>query len=216
MNPIKIHIVEDNPDYMDVLVTSLNEEEDFKIVSQHTTAYSSLAELSEGNMPDVILLDLNLPGLSGLDAIAEFGRLAPDTKILVITCSNQESDITKAIDQGASGYLLKDSSLEEITSGIRAISKGGMPIDPKMANYLLKRHNEAPSEVPDKALSSRELQILENIAKGFSQKEIGQQLNISPKTVDFHARRIYKKLDVSNAPAAVAKAYEAGDLPLNR
>lgn len=216
MNPIEILIVEDNPDYLEVLTASLNEEKDFKIVSTHTSAYSSLAKLSEGNTPDVILLDLNLPGLSGLDAITDIGRLAPNTKILVLTCSNKEADVTKAIDRGASGYLLKDASLDEITSGIRAISEGCTPIDPKIANFLLKRHSESPLNEHEKGLSKRELQILEHIAKGFSQKEIGQELNISPKTVDFHARRIYKKLKASNAPAAVAKAYEAGDLPLDK
>lgn len=214
MNPLRIMLIEDSPAYREVIAFGLSDEPDLEIVSQFSTAdaaYRSLRGCSPDALPDLILLDLNLPGSSGLDAIRPLKELAPETEIIVLTESNKEADILSAISSGATGYLLKDSSLDQITEGIRSAKTGGAPIDPSMARHLLAKLKSSPLQ-PDSetVLTERELEILKLLADGLLQKQIAEKLAISPKTVDYHTGRIYKKLGAHNAPAAVARAYRSG------
>lgn len=214
MKLINIMLVEDSPEFRDVIAFGLSDEADMTILNQFNTADAALRSLEapkKGTMPDLILLDLNLPGISGLEAIPKFKALAPKTEILVLTESEREADVLSAISSGAVGYLLKESSLDQITEGIRTVMDGGASLDPVMARYLLNNQNRYNLQKNGTTqLSPREIQILDLLAKGQLQKQIADELGISPKTVGFHIGHIYEKLEVQNAPAAVHKAHKLG------
>jgi DNA-binding NarL/FixJ family response regulator len=217
MNSIHIMLVEDSPEYREVIAFGLSDEPDIQIGSQFSTADAALRSLKEQPadlMPDLILLDLNLPGISGLEAIPAFKACAPKTEIIILTESEREADILTAISAGAVGYLLKESPLEKITEGIRIVIAGGASLDPVMARYLLtNQHKLNLHPNAENQLSPRESEILSLLANGHLQKQIADELNISPKTVDFHIGHIYKKLNVQNAPAAIHKAHKLGIFP---
>lgn len=214
MKKIKIMLVEDSPEFREVIAFGLGDEPDMAIESQFNTADAALRSFEsqpKNQAPDLILLDLNLPGISGLEAIPKFKASAPDTEIIILTESEREADILSAISSGAVGYLLKESSLDQITEGIRIVIDGGASLDPNMARYLLKTQNQSNQKSDDgQHLSPRENEILNLLAEGQLQKQIADELNISPKTVGFHIGHIYTKLGVQNAPAAVHKAHRLG------
>lgn len=216
MKTTRILIVEDSPEYQEVIAFGLNEEPDLEIAGRFITADSALRklkQLSAEELPDLILLDLNLPGISGQQAIPQFLNYAPQAKIIVLTESNKEEDVIASLSSGAIGYLLKESSLEKIIEGIHIAMNGGASIDPLMAQYLLKQHRlNTPQTTKQSLLSPRELEVIILVAEGIPQKQIADKLEISQKTVDYHISRLYKKLNVHNAPGAVAKAYERGIL----
>ena len=207
-DPIKIMLVEDQPEYRDAIKLALDQTHDLRLASMYGTAEKALLSL-ERNQPDVILLDLHLLGMSGIDAIPKFRGAAPSTHIIVLTNSNRESDILAAISQGAAGYLLKSASLKHIIDGVHTVMQGGASLDPGVAKLILHNIPEASS---DKGihLSKRKLEILELIAEGFVKKQIADQLNITYSTVDSYVKEIYEILQVHNAPAAVDKAHRLG------
>lgn len=214
MRNIRLLLVEDSPAYQDVVAFGLSDEPDIEVTGQFSTADAALRKLQqlpEAELPNIILLDLNMPGISGLQAIPQFKACAPNTEIIILTESDKKADILTAIRSGAVGYLLKESSLDQITSGIRTVMTGGASLDPGMARYLLDSQKQDKLLAKQHALlSPRETEILDLLADGHLQKQIAEVLNISPKTVDFHIGHIYKKLNVQNAPAAVAQAYKSG------
>jgi DNA-binding NarL/FixJ family response regulator len=212
----KIHLmlVEDSPEYRETITMAVAKETDIELVSQFGTAEEALRVLQSTASPDLILLDLNLPGISGTDALPWFKKYAPETKIIVLTQSNKEADVLAAISAGASGYLLKGSTRRQIFDGVRTVMNGGAMIDPEIAIYILNTLKARPTESdPGKALSARELEILVLLGDGMVQKEISRHLDITSNTVATHIRRIYEKLEVQNAPAAISKAYRSGILP---
>ena len=211
---IRVMLVEDNPDYRSVVELALSEEPDIKLFSQYGTseiAIRSLREADKADVPDVILLDIRLPGMDGLDAIREFRQNAPDAKILIFTQSSQEEDVLRAISLGAAGYLLKSTTLGELTDSIRTVANGGASLDSGVAKFILHTlktiQTGGDQDDDSQLLSNRELQILSLLAEGMVKKEIAKKLSISYATVDTHVGRIYQKLDVSNAPAAVNRAH---------
>ncbi len=207
-------LVEDNEEYRDVIQFAIRREEDLEMFSQFGTAemaISSLGKIRSKLFPEVILLDLRLPGLSGLEAIPHFKEKLPDVKIIVLSQSCAESDVVRAITLGASGYLLKSSTVQQVTEAIRTVVGGGGSLDPSVAQYIIKSLREKPMKLAGKKLlSDRELQVLELLSEGFQKREIAKQLHISYPTVDAHVRHIYEKLDVNNAPSAVRTAYRMG------
>ena len=211
---IRVMLVEDNPDYRSVVELALADEDDIELISQFGTseiAIRSLSEADEENIPDLILLDIRLPGTDGLDAIGEFRQSAPNAKIIILTQSSQNEDVLRAISLGAAGYLLKSTTLDELTDGIRTVASGGASLDAGVAKFILntlKTFQTGGREDDDSGLlSDRELQILSLLAEGLVKKEIAKKLSISYATVDTHVGRIYQKLDVSNAPSAVNRAH---------
>ncbi|WPJ97171.1 response regulator transcription factor [Coraliomargarita algicola] len=212
--PTRIMLVEDNEEYRNVIQFAIRREEDLEMFSQFGTAemaINSLGKIRSKLFPQVILLDLRLPGLSGLEAIPHFKEKLPDVKIIVLSQSCAESDVVRAIALGASGYLLKSSTVQQVTEAIRTVVGGGGSIDPSVAQYIIKSLREKPMRTATKKLlSDRELQVLELLAEGFQKREIAEKLHISYPTVDAHVRHIYEKLDVNNAPSAVRTAYRMG------
>ena len=213
---IKILLVEDNPEFRNVIDLALKREKTFEPVSMVGTAERALRSLKDihpHEAPDVLLLDLNLPGISGIEALPQFRSLIPDTKIIILTQSNREADVVDAISRGASGYLLKSSGIKPIKDGIRTVMEGGASLDSHVAQYLLKKLRPGESNaVEESLLTEREIEVLQHLADGLVKKEIAEALNISAFTVATHVRHIYEKLEVPNAPAAVSKAYRSGIL----
>jgi DNA-binding NarL/FixJ family response regulator len=216
INIIRVMVVEDHPEYREVIGFALKKETDMTLVSEFGTAERALRSLNDMTTraePNVILLDLNLPGMSGLDAVPFFKSAIPDAKIIVLTQSDKEDDVLRAIQLGASGYLLKSSTVARITIGIRNVMKEGTPIDAGVAKYILNRIKTAPKKETVSALTDRETEILSLIAEGLAKKEIADRLKIGTSTVVTHVSHIYEKLNVANAPSAVSKAYRRGILP---
>jgi DNA-binding NarL/FixJ family response regulator len=211
---IKIMLIEDNPAYRDVLEYAFDNDASIELISQFSTAeraLRSLQDMSTRRAPDMVLLDLNLPGLTGLETIPLLLRSIPGTRIIILTQSDKEADVLKAISRGAAGYLLKSSTADQIKDGIQSVMEGGTTLDPGVAKYILSAITEPASQsTTDQLLSARELEILTLISEGQVKKEIAEQLNISVTTVIYHVNHIYEKLQVPNAPAAVAKAYKKG------
>lgn len=214
---ILVMLVEDHEGYREVIARALRRNPAFNLLSHFGTAEIALRAVQNNqphSRPDVILLDLNLPGMSGLEAISWFKKYTPDSKIIILTQSHTESDILSAISRGASGYLIKSSTVRQIEEGIRTVIDGGASIDPKVAKFLLRNlRNTEPTFQPDKSLSERELEILGLLAEGLLKKEISDRLAISVTTVAYHVKHVYEKLEVVNAPAAVAKGFQSGILP---
>lgn len=215
---IRIILVEDNPEYRQAIKLALEDEVDLELSRRFGAAEVALRGLQsmakDEASPDIILLDISLPGISGTDAIASFAACCPDAKIIMLTQSKKEADVLRAVQLGAAGYLLKSSSIDEIVGGIRTVVAGGAPLDPEVAQYVMQtlaKPHADPSLKID--LSPREIEILTLISEGHLKKQIADQLNISENTVADHVKRMYKKLKVQNSPAAIAQAYKGGILP---
>ena len=215
--PIKVMLVEDHPGYREVISRALKSEERIERISQFGTAeiaLRSLQDRSTRKVPDLILLDLNLPGLSGLEALPYFKQSIPDTKIIILTQSDKEADILNAISLGAKGYLLKSSTVTHIRESIKTVMAGGASLDPGVATFILNTMSDRPQKVPlEKDLSEREMEVLSRLGEGLLKKEIASMLGISITTVADHVRHIYEKLEVQNAPAAVNRAHRLGLFP---
>lgn len=214
---IRVLLVEDHPEYRKVINAALGKEDDIEVIGQAGSAERALYLLQqeEGALqPDLILLDLNLPGASGLDVLPEFRAIVPNVEIIVLTQSAKQSDVMYAIQKGAAGYLLKSSTSRQIVEGIRSVGTGGAMIDSNVAKFVLDSvRSRQPKSGFEDPLSPRELEILSLLGNGLVKKEVAQELSISFHTVATYIRRIYEKLDVQNAPAAISKAFRLGLLP---
>ena len=213
---IRIMLVEDHASYRAAIIAILEQTENMEVHSQFGTAEIALRSLQPPTtdpLPDVILLDLNLPGMSGLETIPWIRKYAPDVQIIILTRSDNTADVQCAISEGADGYLLKSATLKEITEGIETVAEGVASLDPDVARYILntlRRKSTQPQ--PKKALSTREMEILELLGEGLLKKEIADRLQITPPSVATYVRRIYEKLEVQNAASAINKAYRSGIL----
>jgi two-component system nitrate/nitrite response regulator NarL len=217
---IRVMMVEDHPEYREIVELALGRELDMELTSQFGTSERALRSLRDRkghDEPDIILLDLHLPGVGGLEAIPHFSTEIPDAKIIILTQSNREDDVLKAIMLGASGYLLKSSTVKQLTEGIRNVMTGGASLDAKLANIVLKtlKSKLKPNEI-ENLLTKRELEVLTMLAEGHVKKEIADRLQIGFTTVVSHVTHIYEKLNAPNAPAAIAKAFQLGILPISK
>ena len=205
-------LIEDSVEYRRILCLALGDLPDMRLAGQFATAevaLRSLAALPAEEVPHVILLDLRLPGLGGIDAIPRIHAVAPAARIIVLSQSEAPQDIFRAISAGVSGYLLKRASLTEIAAGIRSVAAGEASLDSHVARHILDTLRSR-SQAPAIILTDREREILLLLAEGLVKKEIARRLGIAYGTVDTHVSRLYEKLNVANAPAAVSRAYERG------
>ncbi len=160
--------------------------------------------------PDVILLDLQMPGLSGPDAIRELTRLAPSTAVLVLTMFNDDETVVEAIRAGARGYLVKGAQQDEIERSLRAVAEGQVIFGSDVANRVVGAVAQPAAAGPFAGLSARETEILDLIAAGLSNAVIGQRLGLATKTIANNVSAIFVKLGVSDRPAAIVRARDRG------
>ena len=211
---IRVMLIEDHPEYREVLAVALEKAPDINLTGQFGAAERALRSLQDHhkhNEPDIILLDLNLPGMNGLDAIPLLTSASPNARIIILTQSDKEAEVLKAISLGAAGYLLKSSTVGQILDGIRAVRDGGAPLDAGVARFILNTlRTNLPKGKVEEVLSARETEILTLLAEGLQKKEIADRLKISGSTVVTHVSHIYQKLNVVNAASAINKAHRLG------
>ena len=189
---------------------SLLAEHGFPVVGEAPTGAAALA-LIERRRPDVVVMDLSMPGMSGVEATREVMRRVPGVAVLVVTVSTGEADVLDALEAGASGYLLKDSGPEEIVRALEAAVDGDTPLSPRVAGLIVHRARGRPGDADaSKAdLSERELEVLRLLAEGLDNREIALNLYLSPTTVKRHVSTIFAKLGVSNRVQAAIWAVRA-------
>jgi DNA-binding NarL/FixJ family response regulator len=209
MDKIRILITDDHPVVREGLSGMLAGQSDFEVIG--LAADGDTAVKMHGSLaPDVTLMDLRMPGLDGVGAIKAIKAQQPSSRIIVLTTYDSDADILRAIEAGATGYLLKDAPREELFRAIRAAARGDSVLAPAVAARLITRMR-APAE---ENLIAREIEVLQLVAKGASNKEISKSLHISTATVKTHLIHIYGKLGVDDRIAAVTTALEKGIITL--
>src|SRR5690242_1988633 len=209
MSAIRIVIADDHPIFRAGLQGLLSAQEDFEVVGEAANGREAVAVVRHA-APNVLLVDLQMPELDGLGAIREIRAVAPATRILVLTTYDSDADILRAVEAGATGYLLKDTPREELFKAIRATARGDSVLSPSVASKLIGRAR-GPME---RNLSAREIEVLALVARGVSNKIIAKDLRISEATVKTHLLHIFAKLGVDDRTAAVTAAMEKGVLRL--
>ena len=203
---IAIWLIEDNATFRRAIMRALDQEEGFHCLGGFSSCEDALAALAHRPAPQVVLLDVGLPGMSGIDGIALLRQRAPQTAVIVLTVFEDEEKIFRAICAGASGYLLKTAPVEEIVRAIRDALAGGASMNGRIARRVLDMFARFAPARGDYGLTTRETQILEAMVRGKTKKEIAAELDLSFHTVDTHLRNIYQKLEVNTRTGAVAKA----------
>lgn len=208
--PIRVWLIEDHKTYGERLAKALNCVEGITCPQRFTACEDAFAALTTETPPHVLLLDVGLPGINGIDALARLRQLAPKTAIVILTVFEDDDKIFRAICAGASGYLLKTANTQDIAAAIRSAAAGGSPINPTIARRVLDMLGKANPPQKDYGLTSREKDILQLLVQGHSTKEAAAQLQISYHTADSYIRAIYEKLQVNTRGSAVAKALKEG------
>ncbi len=207
---LNVWLVEDHKTYGERLMRALNRR-DALIHTQHFTACEdALAALATEDAPQVMLLDVKLPGMSGIEALAPLRQKAPRTALVILTVFEDDDKIFRAICAGATGYMLKTASVADIAAAIRTAAAGGSPINPTIARRVLEMFSKANPPQRDYGLSPREQDILQLLVEGHTIKEAAAQLGIGYYTADEYIRGVYEKLQVHSRGSAVAKAVREG------
>ena len=209
--PIRVLVVDDHALFRRGLQMVLEQEEDIEVVGEAGDGAEAL-EKAVDTMPDIVLMDVRMPKRGGIDACTAIKDAVPSCKIIMLTISDEEGDLYDAIKAGASGYLLKEISIEEVATAIRAVNEGQSLISPSMASKLLtefasmiKRGDERQN-LPTPRLTDREMEVLKLVAKGMNNRDIAKQLFISDNTVKNHIRNILEKLQLHSRMEAVVYA----------
>ena len=206
--PIRLLIADDHPVVRDGLSGIFESDPGFEVLGQAADGAEAV-DLAERLAPDVVLMDLRMPGTDGLGAIAEIARRGLAARVLVLTTYDTDADVLPAIQAGATGYLLKDAPRTELLRAVRAAARGESVLSPSVASRVLGRVRRPSNDEPDD-LSPRELEILELVARGTTNREAAKRLFISEATVKTHLLHIYAKLGVNDRAAAVAVGFDRG------
>lgn len=202
---ISVSIVEDDAGVRTTLARLIDSSPGFRCVSQHPSAESALREIPK-TYPEVVLMDINLPGLSGVECVRRLKPLLPQTQIIMLTVYQKAEHIFDALTAGATGYLLKQTPTDELLEAIRDVHGGGSPMNSSIARKIVQSFQKpVPVAIEAADLSPRESEILDLLAKGFLYKEIAEKIGITFATVHTHIRHIYEKLHVRSRTEAVAK-----------
>jgi DNA-binding NarL/FixJ family response regulator len=202
---IRVLVVDDHPIVRSGIVALLESADGIEVAGEAADGLTAVERAAELR-PDVVLMDLRLPGLGGEQATARIIERDPGIRVLVLTTYETDENILESIEAGASGYLLKAAPEEEILAGVRSVAAGETVLAPSIATKLVERMRSAPASRP--SLSARELQVLTHVAAGRSNPEIGRALFIGEATVKTHLQHIFEKLEVSDRTRAVTKAME--------
>jgi DNA-binding NarL/FixJ family response regulator len=205
MEPIRVLIVDDHPVVRDGLRGVLDGEPDMQVVGEAGHGAEALVRVRAAPV-DIVLMDLRMPTMGGVEAIGALKRTAPEVRVLVLTTYDTDRDVLPAIEAGATGYLLKDTPREELLRAVRAAHRGEAVLSPAVAGRLMGQVR-APAR---DALSARELEVLRFVAAGSTNRETAKRLFISEATVKTHLLHIYAKLEVRDRASAVAAGYQRG------
>ncbi len=206
---IRVIVADDHPIVRQGMVALLADEPDIEVVADVADGHAALSAVLADD-PDVVLMDLRMPGMDGVEATRAVRARRPDVAVLVVTTYDTDEAIVRAVEAGASGYMLKDSPTDDLVDAVRRAAAGEMVLSPPITKRLVERTKKVS---PD-ALTSREIDVLRQVANGNTNAEIAGHLHISEATVKTHLIHVYDKLAVSDRAAAVARAYEKGFLSL--
>jgi len=211
--PIRLLIVDDHPVVRDGLRGMFAGDPAFEVIGEAADGDEAVT-MAQARRPDVVLMDLHMPGVDGATAIRRLGELGNAARVLVLTTYDADVDVVPALEAGATGYLLKDTPRDELCRAVLAAHRGASVLAPSVATRLVVQlRNQVQAQ---DALSDRELEVLSLIAKGETNRGAAARLFISEATVKTHLLHIYAKLEVNDRAAAVARAFERGLLPTNR
>lgn len=203
--PTTVSIVEDNDQLRGTLARLISREEGFRCISQYPSAEAALEGLPN-DKPNVVLMDINLPGMNGVECVRKLKTLVPETQVVMLTAYEDTENIFNALAAGASGYLLKRAPRAELLDALREVVRGGSPMTTHIARKVVQSFQKTgPSPQATENLSTREQEVLDCLSQGFLYKEIAEKLGISYETVHTYIRRIYEKLQVRTRTEAVAK-----------
>jgi DNA-binding NarL/FixJ family response regulator len=207
---LNVWLVEDHKTYGERLMRALNRIDGIRCPLRFTACEDALTALAGQEQPAVLLLDVELPGLSGIEALPLIREKAPGTALVILTVFEDDDKIFRAICAGATGYMLKTASVEDIAAAIRTAAAGGSPINPTIARRVLEMFSKANPPQRDYGLTPREQEILQLLVQGHTTKEAAAQLGIGYYTADEYIRTVYEKLQVRSRGSAVAKAVREG------
>ncbi|MHB8627640.1 MAG: response regulator [Aggregatilineales bacterium] len=211
-DPIRLLLADDHPIVREGLRAILSTQPDFEIVGEAADGRQLVAQ-AIALRPDVVLTDLEMPGLDGVEAIRQIRAALPDTQVIVLTAFNTDDRIVNSIQAGAQGYLLKGAPRSEIFNAIRVVHAGGSLLHPLVASRLIQSVR-TPDSPPAETLTEREMDVMRLLAQGKANKEIAATLNITERTVKFHVAAILGKLDAGNRTEAVTLAVQRGLIAL--
>jgi DNA-binding NarL/FixJ family response regulator len=206
VSAIRLLIVDDHPIMRDGLRGVFSDDADFEVVGEAGDGAEALA-LAPRLAPDVILMDLRMPVMGGVEAIAQLRASGHPARVLILTTYDTDRDVLPAIEAGATGYLLKDAPRDELLRAVRAAHAGKPVLAPSVAGALMSR---AGGRAPEAALSPREVEVLKLVAEGATNQSAARQLMVSETTIKTHLLHIYAKLEVRDRASAVATAYKRG------
>ncbi len=203
---VDIWVVEDNQLFRDTVVEVLEQRDGVRCTFSAASCEEALGAIEDGAVPQIVLMDLGLPGMSGIEGIRRIGALSPSSRIVVLTVHEDDDSVFDALCAGAVGYMLKPASSEQILEAIDTALCGGAPMNAFIARRVIEMFARGVPPRQDYGLTRREREILHLLVGEKSQKQVAQELFLSPHTVDTHLRNIYAKLHVRTRSGAVAKA----------
>jgi DNA-binding NarL/FixJ family response regulator len=206
LTPITVCIVEDLEEVRNGLAAIINMTEGFKVLQSFGTAEDALEQLNKLK-PDIVIMDINLPGMSGIDCIRQAREKSPTIQFIMFTIYENSDVVFQALEAGATGYLLKNSTAAKIIESLRELHQGGSPMNAEIAKKLVLRFQKTPFSKNEYHLTPKEQQVLDLMAKGYLYKEIADELNNTVNTIKQHIRNIYEKLHVQNKAEAINKIY---------
>ena len=211
---IRIMLVEDHADFRES-VSMVLEQRGYRCVGGFSNMEDALEAIRGGLEADVVLSDLGLPGMSGIDGIRQIRELLPLSQVLVLTAFTDKAKVFAALESGAHGYLVKAGSATRLIETLEEVLAGGTPLDPKIAGMILQTFRKLSPIPSNDALSARECEVLQLSAKGLTRQEIADQLELSQHSVTEYIKRSFDKLHVRSLPAAVSEAIRRGFLDLS-
>lgn len=203
---IAVSIVEDLKEIREHVKRTIENAADFLCLSAYSNAEDALQEIPVFK-PHIVLMDINLPGISGIDCVRKLKEKCPDMQFMMFTIYEDNEQVFEALEAGASGYLLKNTPHENILEAFKELYHGGAPMSTQIARKVVAAFRKAAPESNEAGLSPREQEVLHLLSKGFLYKEIGDKLNIATGTVRQHIHKIYEKLHVQNRTEALNKYY---------
>jgi DNA-binding NarL/FixJ family response regulator len=209
MPPIRVLIVDDHPVTREGLHAALDLSEDVEVVGEAQSGEEAI-EQARVLSPDIVYMDVRMPGMGGIEATKAIREASPDTRVILFTVDESRASISEAIQAGVSGYLLKDASAEELVNAARLALEGKAVIHPQLTRAFIEEVQFAEKRAEAPPLSKRETEILQKVAYGATTKEVAHDLGISPHTVKTHLERIFEKLGANDRAQAVAIAIRSG------